>query len=193
MQHLSHRALNFVGREQEINALTQEVESRLSGSRKFGAWAIRATGGAGKSAFAAEIANALSARADRFPGGVLWTDFGMETPKDAAMRWLREYRKPEIDTGEDEHIRRFHETAGELRPLLVLDNAQSQEQIERLLPRVDGVVTLITTRDERIIPSGVKVVQLGLLPDADAIILLRELVGAERVDAALGAPSVCAI
>ena len=73
--------------------------------------------------------------------------------------------------------------------LIILDNARTAEQVRLLLPASPGCVTLVTSRDTLaglVARDGAQRLELGLLPMADAVGLLRALIGG-RVDADAGA------
>jgi hypothetical protein len=75
------------------------------------------------------------------------------------------------------------------RMLLVLDNANSDEQVRPLLPGVPSCLVLVTSRDNLaglVSRDGARRIGLGLLTKAQAVDLLRTLIGA-RVDWELAA------
>jgi hypothetical protein len=69
--------------------------------------------------------------------------------------------------------------------LILLDNARSAEQVRPLLPGEPGCLVVVTSRDMLaglVARDGARRILLDVLPLADAVALLRSLVGA-RVDA----------
>src|ERR1700677_4270889 len=69
--------------------------------------------------------------------------------------------------------------------LLVLDNAASVEQVGPLLPTSDSAFTLITSRSRlpRLAAThGTAQLSLDLMTESEAMSLLRDVVGAERVE-----------
>ena len=72
--------------------------------------------------------------------------------------------------------------------LIILDNACGAGQVRPLLPAAPGCVTLVTSRDTLaglVARDGAQRLDLDLLPMADAVGLLRALIGS-RVDASGG-------
>lgn len=75
--------------------------------------------------------------------------------------------------------------------LVVLDNAREVEQVRPLLPGTPSCVTLVTSRDSLaglVARDGAARLDLDLLPPADAMGLLRDLIGTgeARIRAHLG-------
>ena len=69
--------------------------------------------------------------------------------------------------------------------LVVLDNAAAVEQVRPLLPGTPSCAVVVTSRDSLaglVARHGARRLDLDLLPPADAVALLRALIGA-RVDA----------
>ena len=69
--------------------------------------------------------------------------------------------------------------------LIVIDNAGDAEQVRPLLPGSPSCVAVVTSRDALaglVARDGAHRLDLGLLPPAEAVGLLRALIG-ERVDA----------
>jgi hypothetical protein len=139
---------------------------------------LKGMGGIGKTALAAELAERL---ARDFPGGVLWANLHEEPPAEAARRWLRDLHHDDLDLGPDDCLRRFRQLAGDLRPLIVLDNVPRPgaggNLAEPLLVKAPGVATLLTTRFREAVPTGVRVQPLDVLPADEALALLRSHVG----------------
>ncbi|WP_285580732.1 NB-ARC domain-containing protein [Herbidospora sp. NBRC 101105] len=69
------------------------------------------------------------------------------------------------------------------RCLLVLDNAVSAEQVESLLPYGDGCLTLVTSRSVLAGVDGARRIMVAPMSDADSLVLLERIVGADRLDA----------
>jgi hypothetical protein len=157
-----------------LRELTAEVGAASRNGTSLSFVGLKGMGGIGKTALAAELAERL---AREFPGGVLWVNLQEESPADAARRWLRDLRHDERDLGPDECLRRFRQLAGEIRPLIVLDNVPRPgaggNLAESLLVKAPGVATLLTTRFREAVPSGVRVQPLDVLPPDEARALLR--------------------
>ncbi len=187
LEHQDFRAHHFSGRRQELEELEAEIRAAAASGTALVFWGFHGKGGIGKSALAAELAERLAADAELFPGGVLWVDFLKyhEQPHETAARWLRQWGVAFDASRQPRHecLSKFHQTARQLRPLIVLDNAQHPEHVEALLVSAPGVVTLITTRDLRNIPPEVPTRTVDSLVLADAMSLLasfaREKVAAQ--------------
>jgi tetratricopeptide (TPR) repeat protein len=93
-------------------------------------------------------------------------------------------RGTEIPPGVEERAGRYRSELTGRRMLVLLDNASSVEQVRPLLPGTGSCLVLITSRDSlpgMVAVHGAERVSLDLLPLADAVALLRRLIGA-RVD-----------
>lgn len=72
------------------------------------------------------------------------------------------------------------------RMLIVLDNAETSEQVRWLLPGAVGCLVVVTSRSELsglVVRSGAQRIPVGLLSESDALALLRQVMGPDRVDA----------
>jgi tetratricopeptide (TPR) repeat protein len=69
------------------------------------------------------------------------------------------------------------------RVLVLLDDARDAAQVRPLVPAAAGCLTLITSRSPLAGLAGSVTYDLGVLTEADAILLLREAGGGDRVDA----------
>lgn len=80
----------------------------------------------------------------------------------------------------------FRTLVASRRLLVVLDNARDVDQVRPLLPGPGGSVAVVTSRDRLtalVAVEGARSVDLGLLTSAQAADLLRQRLGAERVEA----------
>ncbi len=143
----------------------------------------------GKSALAVRWAHRVR---EAFPDGQLYVNlrgYDAEQPvavADALAGFLTALgiRGPEIPPGVDERAGRYRSELTGRRMLVLLDNASSVEQVRPLLPGTGSCLVLITSRDSlpgMVAVHGAERVSLDLLPLADAVALLRRLIGA-RVD-----------
>jgi WD40 repeat protein len=180
LQYLPYRAVGFTGRAALLDDLERQMRQRLAEASGAAGLALRGLGGVGKSAIAAEIAHRLSQ--DLFPGGVLWADLLNEAAPVAASGWLRAYGEDTAHRQGEELIRRFHEVAQQRKPLVVIDNAQDNAAVDSLLVRAQGVLTLITTRDEGNVPTGIPSWRVDQLDRPDTMALLGDLVGRPRIE-----------
>ncbi len=176
----------FTDRQQEteeaVDFLRQAPEP---GRTELPIFTIVGMPGVGKSALGLHVAHRIR-RA--FSDACLYRDLrGADeepvTPEDALAQFLLNLGVPEeaIRKRLGERIDQYRTLLTRRRALVFLDNAESQEQVEPLLPGGPPCVVLITSRE----PLGDLPVRLQLcvMEPADALALLRELAGAERVDA----------
>ena len=156
--------------------------------------AIGGTAGVGKTALAVHWAHQV---AGRFPDGQLYVnlrgyDPGQPVPAaDALAGFLRSLGVPgqDIPPETDERAARYRSLLAGKQMLIVLDNAGSADQVRPLLPGTAACAVLVTSRDALaglVARDGAARLDLDVLPPADAVALLRALIGA-RVDAEPGA------
>jgi len=189
----------FVGREAELEALTGRLDE--DGTAVISA--LGGTAGVGKTALAVHWAHQV---ASRFPDGQLYVNLRGYDPgppvsaADALAGLLRALgvRDAELPAAMDERAARYRSLLAGRRMLVVLDNACDAEQVRPLLPGCSTCVTVVTSRDSLaglVARDGARRLDLDLLPGAEAVGLLRALIG-ERVDAepeaAIGLAARCA-
>jgi len=184
-------ARHFVGREAELEALTglaDQAVGRAPGTVVISA--IGGTAGVGKTALALQWAHQMSGR---FPDGQLYVNLrGYDpgrpmTAGEALPGFLRALgvSGPDIPPGTEERAARYRSLLSGRRVLIILDNASAAEQVRPLLPAAPACVVLVTSRDTLaglVARDGAQRLDLDLLPMADAVGLLRALIGG-RVDA----------
>ena len=152
--------------------------------------AVTGPGGAGKTALAIHVAHQVR---DRFPGGQLYADLGGGEPSpadagDVLARFLRDLGDTSHGaaggSGADEERQAAYRSllAGR-RMLIVLDNARDPAQIRPLLPGTAECAVLITSRGRMADLDGARVIELGMLDEADALAMLRRIIGPARADA----------
>ncbi|HEX3789702.1 MAG TPA: BTAD domain-containing putative transcriptional regulator [Pseudonocardiaceae bacterium] len=176
----------FTGREAEL----AELAGLTPGEGSVPIRVLSGTAGVGKSALAVRWAQ-LSR--DQFADGQLYVDLrGYDpdqpvAPTDALAGFLTALGLSEQDIPADlagRAARYRTETAGR-RISVVLDNASSVQQLRPLLPGTSACVVVVTSRDSLaglVALDGARRLEVDLLPETDALTLLRALVG-ERVDA----------
>jgi DNA-binding SARP family transcriptional activator/tetratricopeptide (TPR) repeat protein len=151
---------------------------------------LAGTAGVGKTALAVRWARRVAAA---FPDGQLYVnlrgyDPGAPVPPgDALAGFLRALglAGEDIPAGEDERAAAYRSLLDGRRMLVVLDNAASVEQARPLLPGSPSCLVVVTSRDSLaglVARHGARRLALDMLPAADAIGLLRTLIG-DRVDA----------
>jgi tetratricopeptide (TPR) repeat protein/transcriptional regulator with XRE-family HTH domain len=177
---------HFTGRMPELAQLTGLLDQ--AGRERPGTVVISAIGGTagvGKTALAVHWAHQAS---DRFPDGQLYVDlrgYGPGQPvraADALAAFLRALgvAGQDIALGVDERAAQYRSRLAGQRMLVLLDNARSDEQARPLLPGTSSCVTVVTSRDALpglVARDGAMRLDLDLLPESDAIELLRSLIG----------------
>jgi DNA-binding SARP family transcriptional activator/tetratricopeptide (TPR) repeat protein len=188
----------FTGREEELRFITERVRAATDAGRHAVIW-ISGMPGVGKSSLALAAAHQLSTR---FPDGRLLVQLNGFTPNvapvtsnDALAELLADLGIPpeQIPQALERKHKLYLATLAGSRTMVVLDNAESDEQVRALVPAVPGCLALITSR--RVGGVGVTDdVRLDPLPRERAVELFRELVGVDRVGrAAEGVGEVVAL
>ncbi len=188
-EYVLFRASNFVGRQIEL----EEVSNLLHQEGSIGLYALKGMGGIGKSALAAEVAAFLD-NENRFPGGILWANLAMESTSEIARRWLGNYGFDVSHEEEQTRLIRLGTVLAQIPALLILDNAQNESSVRKLIVKAKGVAVLVTTRKQSAIPIGVRPIALDQMPPDEALSLLEKL-GGEKVrtdpDTAKGICMLC--
>jgi DNA-binding SARP family transcriptional activator/tetratricopeptide (TPR) repeat protein len=151
--------------------------------------ALSGTAGVGKTALAIRWAHRA---AERFPDGQLYVTLRGYDPaapvpaSEALAGFLRALgvASADIPPHTEERAARYRSLVAGRRILVVIDNARSAEQVRPLLPGTASCVTVVTSRDSLaglVARDGAWRLELDLMPEPDAVGLLRELIGA-RVD-----------
>ena len=151
---------------------------------------VSGTAGVGKTALAVRWARQA---AGWFPDGQLYVnlrgyDPGQPVPPaDALAGFLRALGMAgqQIPPGDDERAAAYRSLLDGRRMLVLLDNAASVEQVRPLLPGCPSCLVLVTSRDSLaglVARHGARRIDLDILPQSDALGLLRALIG-DRVDA----------
>jgi DNA-binding SARP family transcriptional activator/Tfp pilus assembly protein PilF len=199
----------FTGRAAELAELDRLLLGQADpppGGRKPTAAVISAvsgTAGVGKTALAIHWAHHA---AGKFPDGQLYVNLRGYDPDrpmaaaDALAAFLRSLGVPgqDIPPDEAERASRYRSLLTGKRMLVVLDNAATVEQVRPLLPGTPGCGVVVTSRDSLaglVARDGARRLDLDLLPLADAVALLRELIGTRadaQPDAAVKLAELCA-
>ncbi|GAA0492260.1 XRE family transcriptional regulator [Paractinoplanes deccanensis] len=179
----------FTGRGAELAALDRSLAPPEGDEPPLTVVLLSGTAGVGKSALAVRWAHRVR---EAFPDGQLYVNlrgYDCEQPVavgDALAGFLTALgvRGPEIPPGVEERAGRYRSELTGRRVLVLLDNASSVEQVRPLLPGTGSCLVLVTSRDAlpgMVALHGAERVNLDLLPVADAVGLLRRLIG-DRVD-----------
>jgi tetratricopeptide (TPR) repeat protein len=177
---------DFVGRTGPLTALDAATDA--SAARVV---VVDGAAGAGKTTLAVHWGHT---RQDSFPDGTLFVNlrgYGPNTPLEPACvlvsflhaLGVTEERMP----AEPEALAGLYRSlvAGR-RMLMVLDNAASADQVRPLLPGAPGCVTVVTSRaalTSLVVAEAAHRVALDLLTPREAVALVAEIVGADRVAA----------
>ncbi|HET6212869.1 MAG TPA: tetratricopeptide repeat protein [Micromonosporaceae bacterium] len=185
-------ARDFTGRAAELarlDALLVDAGRGSAGAVVISA--IAGTAGVGKTALAVRWARRI---ADRFPDGQLWVNlrgYGPTpamTAEQALTVLLRALGTPDtqIPRALDDLTGLYRSLVDGRRLLLVLDNANSPEQVRPLLPGAPGCLVVITSRDDLaglVARDGAVRLRLDLLTQRESVALLRRLLGRQGIEA----------
>jgi tetratricopeptide (TPR) repeat protein/DNA-binding XRE family transcriptional regulator len=176
----------FTGRAAELAALTGLLDRRSgAATRTLVISAIGGTAGVGKTALAVAWAHRV---AGQFPDGQLYVNlrgFDPDQPVAAAealagfLRALGVHGQDIPDAMED-LARLYRSRLAGRRMLVLLDNACDGDQVRPLLPGDPCCVAAVTNRDALaglVAIDGALRLDLDVLPLADAVTLLRSLIG----------------
>ncbi len=190
-RELPPEAPGFTGRSAELQTLAGLLDrpgEQVPGTVVISA--IGGTAGVGKTALAVHWAHRV---ANRFPDGQLYVNLRGYDPgqpagaADALAGLLRSLGVPgqDIPPEEDQRAARYRSLLAGKKMLIVLDNAGSAGQVRPLLPGTRTCAVLVTSRDALtglVARDGAARLDLDVLPQPDAVALLRALIG-PRVDA----------
>lgn len=183
----------FTGRAVDLaklDALLERVANRDTPPAVVVA-AISGTAGVGKTTLAVAWTRLVR---ERFPDGQLYVDLRGYAPEPAAAPgdvldgFLRALDVPatKIPPSLDDRTALFRSIVDGRRMLVVLDNANSAEQVRPLLPGSASCLVVVTSRHQLTglaVSVGVHRIVLGLLPVEEAVTLLHTIIGRERADA----------
>ncbi|UJW31585.1 tetratricopeptide repeat protein [Saccharothrix sp. AJ9571] len=189
---------DFTGRVAELTALDAVFDSMdepgsatAPAGRAVVISAISGTAGVGKTTLAVMWAHHVRAK---FPDGQLYVNLrGYDpgppaTPGEVLDGFLRALDVPaaKIPPSLDDRAALFRSVVTGRCLLIVLDNANSVEQIRPLLPGSSSCMVVVTSRDKLTglaVSVGMHRISIDRLPEKDAVALLRAIVGPDRADA----------
>ncbi|MEV0825060.1 AfsR/SARP family transcriptional regulator [Nonomuraea rubra] len=173
---------DFTAREAEI----AELRDRLTRPDAMPVCVIFGPGGVGKSALALRAAHEI---AHLYPDGQLYVELrgtteAPATPQEILGRLLRELEPGTSPPGTlEECAARYRTLLADRRKLVVLEDAAIERQVRPLLPGAPGCGVIVTSRNRLAGLAGADVLDLGLLPDHDALRLLEQGAGRDRIAA----------
>ncbi|MGH8792847.1 MAG: BTAD domain-containing putative transcriptional regulator [Stackebrandtia sp.] len=173
----------FVGRAAESTRLCALLKARTG--QLGGPVVVTGAVGVGTSALAIHVARQA---AGDFPDGQLYADLRSapdsrpSSPEKVLARFLRSLGVPKFDgrADRDELASRFRTAAAGRRLLIVLDNAESLQQVQPLLPADAGSAVVVTgSRSLAALPDADHL-RLGCFDSTESAALLTRLLGAAR-------------
>ncbi|KOU36489.1 AfsR/SARP family transcriptional regulator [Streptomyces sp. WM6378] len=176
---------DFTGRAEAVDALTAMLT--LPGTRAVVVSAVNGIAGVGKTTLAVHTAHRVT---ERFPDGYLYADLrGADreplAPQTVLASFLRALGVADGDVPDDgdERIALYRSLMADRRLLLLLDNAACDGQVQPLVPGCAGSAVLVTSRARLTELAGAHHLRLDVMPPAEALALLRRIVGDHRCDA----------
>ncbi|MGW0516354.1 BTAD domain-containing putative transcriptional regulator [Crossiella sp. NPDC003009] len=189
-------ANGFVGRAE----LLDRLDALLVPGPAAVVAALAGPPGVGKTTVAVQWAHGARGR---FPDGQLYVNLrGYATsppmpPTEALARLLRALgvRPDHVPAALDEQIALYRKALSGKRVLVVLDNTAGAAEVRPLLPDTPGSAALVTSRDS-LRALGAPTLTVDVLPSAEAVALLGDVLGADLVHrepgAALELAALCA-
>jgi DNA-binding SARP family transcriptional activator/tetratricopeptide (TPR) repeat protein len=183
---------HFVGRAAELAALSELLDEPRRAAGTVVISAIGGTAGVGKTTLAMHWAQRVVAR---FPDGQLYANlrgFGPSgrpaTPAEALRGFLDALAVPPERIPRDlaGQAGLYRSVLAGRRVLIVLDNARDAAQVRPLLPGAPGCLVLVTSRRQLAslaAADGARLIDIGVLTEAEARDLLAARIGTGRVAA----------
>ena len=168
----------FVGRD----AIQKELRTQLIAGQHATIYSIQGMGGVGKTALAAQLAYDLR---QHFPDGVLWAQVDTSDTMSILSTFASAYGLDVRQYGDvSSRSRIVRELLANKKAFIVLDNAQSSEQVKPLLPPTGSCAVLVTTRRHDLaVTRGATRLSLGPFDTVgeESMALFGQVLGVERV------------
>ncbi|RSN55141.1 hypothetical protein DMH01_32980 [Amycolatopsis sp. WAC 04182] len=187
--HLPAGVGRFVGRQAQLRQVLE------AGPDDAGVWAISGMAGVGKTRFASEVARLLAERG-RFADVRLVVNlrgFDADRPAADPAAVLEGFLRRLGASGSEigcltlaDRSALFRRLLDGRRALILLDNAESVDQVLPLLPGLPTCLVLVTSRRRLAGLETARHVALDVFTPEESVELLRDGIGDERVDAERG-------
>jgi len=178
---------DFTGRQLQIAQLTSILTGDNEDRVGIPVAVIVGLPGVGKTALAVHVAHKLR---PKYPDGQLWAPLQGGTghprdPGDVLGELCRAIGVPgaAIPSSAGERAALYRSVLAGRRVLVLADDAATAAQVQPLLPGTGQCAVLITSRSELATPPASRLVPLNPFTPAEAIDLLEQIVGDQRVTA----------
>ncbi|WP_394499386.1 BTAD domain-containing putative transcriptional regulator [Nonomuraea sp. JJY05] len=168
---------DFVGRSHVFDWIVRAAREHASAPVHL---VLHGPPGCGKSAVAVHAATGLE-----HPDGRLYASLGARSPGAVLEDLLRSLGCPDgaVPPALDERVRLYRSMTARRRLLVVLDDAADEAQVRPLLPTGPGSLTLVTSRSPLAGLEAARAYEMGVLDGDEAVAMLGEVAGHERVRA----------
>ncbi|SDI18502.1 Tetratricopeptide repeat-containing protein [Nonomuraea jiangxiensis] len=176
---------DFTGRTQEVEQIRRMLTGYDSVRLAVPIIVIGGKAGVGKTTIAVHVAHLL---AESFEGGQLFADLhgGIArpvSPMQVLGRFLRVLGVPGNALPEEleERAEMYRSLIADRQMLIVLDDAESESQIQPLLPGNPASCVIVTSRSRLTGLAGATHLDVGVFGSPEAVDLLARIAGSERV------------
>ncbi|WP_433270743.1 ATP-binding protein [Actinosynnema sp. CS-041913] len=181
----------LIGRDETLRALDRLL-AEVRQHQFAGVIVVDGQAGVGKTTVAVTWAHRVK---DRFPDGVFFIDLHGHAadvtpldPNEVLEDFLRVLgiQPADIPSGVERRAAQLRTLLDGTRTLIVLDNTAEEGQVRPLIPAARECLVLVTSRKRLsglAIHHDARCVTVAALDPGDGLVLLREVVGADRVDA----------